>query len=187
MSNSRLSRVDRRNHLLDIGWQIIGDHGAEALTLSEVARLGGVSKPVAYDHFGTRTGLLCALYDRYYSAHISSVETALISDAGLEAAATTIASSYLSCALESGAVAAALSGAMSGASELEAMKQDCDDRYLALCKGALEDRSGKMSEPIALIGFLGAAASISQHVLLGRTTSDEANRYLTDLLKASVR
>ena len=45
-------------------------------------------------------------------------------------------------------------GFRSGAAELDAMKQDCDDRYLALCKSALEDRAGRPPNPIALVGFL---------------------------------
>lgn len=186
MSLSRMSRDERRNHLLDTAWRLISEKGVEAQTLAEVAKLGGVSKPVAYNHFGTRSAPLCALYERYYSDPISSVEIALTSHSVLEAAATTIVSSYLKCVFESGTVAAALSGAMSGASELEAMKQDCDDRYHTLCKMALEARSGRVPKPIAHIGFLGAAASISQQVVLGRTTSDEACRFQTALLTAHV-
>lgn len=186
MNVSRMSRDDRRNHLLDTAWGLMAEAGAEALTLAEVARLAGVSKPIAYDHFGTRTGLLIALYDRYYSDHISSVAIALQADAEVSAAAETIASAYVRCVLETGTVAATLSGAMSGAAELDAMKQDCDDRYLALCKSALEDRAGRPPNPIALVGFLGAAASVAHHVMLGRTTRDDATRFLAALLTSSV-
>lgn len=181
-----MSRDDRRHQLLDTAWRLIGEEGTDALTLAEVARLGGVSKPIAYDHFGSRAGLLSALYDRYYTRHIDSVAAALSSDDTVDAAAATIATAYVGCVLESGAVAAALAGAMSGASDLDAMKQDCDDRYLALCKGALERCAGHAPDPLALVGFLGAAASIAQHVVLGRVDRTEADRFLGALLVASV-
>lgn len=186
MSFSRMPRTDRRDSLLDAGWQLIAERGVDTLTLAEVAKLGGVSKPVAYDHFGTRAGLLCALYDRYYSDHISKLKSALGSATTIAAAATLIASAYVDCVIESGPVAAALSGAMNGGAEMDAMKLDCDDRYIALCAATLTDRAGVAPAALAMVGFIGAAASVSQNVVLGRTSRDEAILYLATLLVGSV-
>ncbi|MDT0267243.1 helix-turn-helix domain-containing protein [Streptomyces sp. DSM 44915] len=38
--------------------------GADGLTLVTLAEEAGVSRPITYDHFGTRPGLLLALYRR---------------------------------------------------------------------------------------------------------------------------
>jgi len=65
----RLSRQDRRTQLLKIANEIIETDGADALTLAVLAERAGVSKPVAYDHFKTRAGLLQAMLEnvgRYY-------------------------------------------------------------------------------------------------------------------------
>ena len=66
---TRLSRADRRQQLLDVARALIEKEGADAVTLALVAEKAGVSKPMAYDHFETRTGLLLALLedaDRHY-------------------------------------------------------------------------------------------------------------------------
>ena len=50
----RLSQAERRRQLLDTALVIIREEGADKLTLGRLASRAGVSKPVAYDHFGTR-------------------------------------------------------------------------------------------------------------------------------------
>ena len=61
----RLAREDRLRQLLDVAWQLVSDEGTEALTLGRLAELAGVTKPVVYDHFVTRAGLLAALYEDF--------------------------------------------------------------------------------------------------------------------------
>ena len=58
----RLSREDRLRQLLDVAWQLVRDEGTDALTLGRLAELAGVTKPVVYDHFAARAGVLAALY-----------------------------------------------------------------------------------------------------------------------------
>lgn len=187
MSYHRLPRQERRDALLDAAWCLIADRGADALTLAEVARLGGVSKPVAYDHFGDRAGLLCALYERYYTRHIDDLERLLAAAGTLEAGAQTIATAYVDCEIQSGPVAAALSAAMKGTARMEAMKHDCDDRYLDLCRRMLTERGGGAPDQITLVGFLGAAASVAHHVVSGRLPQAEATGFLAGLLAGAAR
>ncbi len=47
--------------LLDVATSIVRAGGVDTLTLARVAEEAGVSKPIAYSHFGTRSGLLKAL------------------------------------------------------------------------------------------------------------------------------
>src|SRR5471030_3499992 len=61
----RMSREDRQRQLLDVAWRLIREEGTEALTLGRLAELAGVTKPVVYDHFVTRAGLLAALYEDF--------------------------------------------------------------------------------------------------------------------------
>ena len=56
----RLSREERYRQLVETAWQLIGEEGTEALTLGRLAERSGVTKPVVYDHFETRLGLLAA-------------------------------------------------------------------------------------------------------------------------------
>ena len=63
-SRRRLPREARTRQLLEASWALIGDEGTDALTLGRLADVAGITKPVVYDHFGTRNGLLAALYLR---------------------------------------------------------------------------------------------------------------------------
>ena len=56
--SGRLSSASRRRQLLAVALSIVREEGADRLTLGHLAQRAGVSKPVAYDHFGTRSGLL---------------------------------------------------------------------------------------------------------------------------------
>jgi AcrR family transcriptional regulator len=53
----RLPKEQRREQLLDTALAIVREQGTDAITLSYVAERAGVSKPIAYGHFGTRAGL----------------------------------------------------------------------------------------------------------------------------------
>jgi AcrR family transcriptional regulator len=61
----RLARDARLRQLLDAAWRVVREEGTEALTLGRLAEQSGVTKPVVYDHFGTRSGLLAALYQEF--------------------------------------------------------------------------------------------------------------------------
>ena len=58
----RLPKEERRAQLLRTALAILRTEGAEALTLGYLAERAGVTKPIAYEHFGTRGGLLTALF-----------------------------------------------------------------------------------------------------------------------------
>jgi AcrR family transcriptional regulator len=60
----RLSRGERRNHLLDVAADLIVDGGFEAVTMEGVAARAGVSKGLGYAYFDNRDELLAALFDR---------------------------------------------------------------------------------------------------------------------------
>ena len=54
----RLPREARRRQLLEAALGIVRAEGADKLTLGYLAERAGVSKPVVYDHFATRSLLL---------------------------------------------------------------------------------------------------------------------------------
>jgi len=60
----RLSRAERRTHLLDVAADLIVDGGFEAVTMEGVAARAGVSKGLGYAYFNNRDELLAALFDR---------------------------------------------------------------------------------------------------------------------------
>lgn len=70
------------------------DEGTDALTLPRLAEAAGVAKPVVYDHFSTRNGLLAALYQDFDVGQTPVIDAAIAgSGSGLEDKASVIASS----------------------------------------------------------------------------------------------
>lgn len=86
-----------------MAWQLIGAEGTEALTLGRLAEQAGVTKPVVYDHFVTRAGLLAALYQDFDARQTLLMDAALDrSEATLASRAAVIAGSYVDCVLTQG-------------------------------------------------------------------------------------
>jgi AcrR family transcriptional regulator len=76
-AKKRLPKDERGRQLLDVAWSIVRSEGTDALTLGYLAERAGVTKPVVYDHFGTRTGLLGVLYGEYDSRQHALMDEAL--------------------------------------------------------------------------------------------------------------
>ena len=94
----RLTRDARRAQLLDVAYEILERDGTDALTLARLAEQAGVSKPIAYDHFGTRAGLLAAMFRSIDAQQIEQMRAAMAAGGDSLRAATEIgAAGYLDC------------------------------------------------------------------------------------------
>lgn len=60
----RMTGAQRRGQLLDIGRELFGQKGFEATSIEEIAAHADVSKPVVYEHFGSKDGLYALVVDR---------------------------------------------------------------------------------------------------------------------------
>lgn len=69
-------RSQRREELLDAAIEAIRGLGPAA-TMEQLARAGGVTKPILYRHFGDRDGLIAAIAERFSEALLGSVRTPL--------------------------------------------------------------------------------------------------------------
>lgn len=59
-----MTRSDRAAQLVEIAEALIAERGVAATSMEDVAEAAGVTKPIVYDHFGSKDGLLCALIAR---------------------------------------------------------------------------------------------------------------------------
>lgn len=73
-------RQARRAQLLDDAVSAIRELGPAA-TMEQLARRGGVTKPILYRHFGDRSGLIAAIAERYTDQLFESVAGALAAGA----------------------------------------------------------------------------------------------------------
>ncbi|HEX6857245.1 MAG TPA: TetR/AcrR family transcriptional regulator [Streptosporangiaceae bacterium] len=55
---------ERRQQLLDVGRHLIAERGLDGTSIEEIAAQAGVSKPVVYEHFGSKEGLYAVVVDR---------------------------------------------------------------------------------------------------------------------------
>lgn len=62
MSNSvTATQPNARAHILETAWRLVGEHGAHAVTVADIAAASGVSRQLVYHHFDSRAGLLVAM------------------------------------------------------------------------------------------------------------------------------
>jgi AcrR family transcriptional regulator len=59
-----MARADRRDQLLDTAQAVFAEQGFAGASMDDVADGAGVTKPVLYDHFGSKDGLLAAVIER---------------------------------------------------------------------------------------------------------------------------
>ncbi|AKU22278.1 hypothetical protein ACZ75_13220 [Massilia sp. NR 4-1] len=181
----RMSAESRRAQLMDCALELVGEEGANAMTLARVAERAGVSKPIAYEHFQTREGLLAALYTRCCERHLALTATALASAGDGAQAATLLAQAYIDCVLSSDSASLAVEAAMYGAAETEAVLRANDAAFLAFCAARMAAFLPGAPCPAAMIAFLGAARSLALAVAAGTVPQTLALDKLRALLLAA--
>ncbi|MFE7370718.1 TetR/AcrR family transcriptional regulator [Streptomyces anulatus] len=181
---TRLSKSARREQLLDTAVAIVRAQGADGLTLVTLAERAGVSRPIAYDHFGTRPGLLLALHRRLDERHRAAITRALRDAApGVGEVARVISAAYFACATDMPELNA-VSAALKGSPEMEAIQHELTDGYAELMATALLPYSALAPQALRLrcVGMLGAAEAIAAELNRGRTTDGEAVTALAALI-----
>jgi AcrR family transcriptional regulator len=74
---SRLPRDQRRVQLLDAASEVFTTRGYHAAAMDDIAETAGVSKPVLYQHFGSKLELYLALLDSSCDSLVEVVEEAI--------------------------------------------------------------------------------------------------------------
>lgn len=76
-TKQRLSAPERRIQLMDAGRKVFAEHGYEGAAIEEIARVAGVTKPIVYEHFGSKEGIHAAVVDREMDLLVSLVSTGI--------------------------------------------------------------------------------------------------------------
>ncbi|GAA1571312.1 TetR/AcrR family transcriptional regulator [Kribbella sancticallisti] len=183
-SPARLPKGARREQLLEAALGIVRTRGADGLTLVTLAEAAGVSRPIVYDHFGTRAGLLIELYRRLDERHQAAVVEALRTAApSADAVARVMSTAYFACATDMPEFTA-ISAALKGNPEVEVLQHELLDSYTSVMAGALVPYSRLSTEALQLrcVGLLGAAEAIAAELNRGRATVADAINALADLI-----
>ncbi|QVW26682.1 TetR/AcrR family transcriptional regulator [Pseudomonas hormoni] len=184
----RLSREDRQRQLLDVAWQLVREEGTDALTLGRLAEQAGVTKPVVYNHFTTRPGLLAALYQDFDARQTAIMDAALQnSEPTLAGTARVIASSYVDCVLLQGNEIPGVIAALASSPELEKIKREYEAIFLNKCRFVLAPFAGAGEITAAgLRAMLGAAEALSHAAATGEICAGQAQDELFETIVAMV-
>lgn len=188
-SARRLPRQERLRQLLDVAWQLIRQEGTDALTLGRLATEAGVTKPVAYDHFGTRDGLLVALYQDFDVRQTAQIDAAIAAaPARLRDKAAVVAASYVNCVLTQGREMPEVLAALSGSAQLSAVKRRYQLVFIRKCRAVFAPFASPQGlTPASLWAMLGAADALSDAALRGDINEGQARSELTETILAMVR
>jgi len=184
-SSKKLPKAKRREQLLETAMTIVREQGADALTLGHLAARAGISKPLAYEHFGTRAGLLIALYRQIDARQVQALRDALDrAPRELEAIAKVVSSAYMHCYASIGPECHAISAALKGDELMDATQQELIDGYVATYCEALAPFSTLSPQDLYLrcLGIIGAAEAISRDMMRGRTDEARAAASLACLI-----
>ena len=185
----RLSKTERRRQLLDTALRIVRTEGADRLTLAHLAVRAGVSKPVAYDHFVTRSGLLIDLYRWIDTERVETFRQAMAT--GERSFAETVdllAAAYIDCAAdmtdEFHAVGAALAGSEEKAAVFQELLDNCVDMFVAVLKPF--DALPPSELDWRCIGFVGAGEALSAALVRGHLGRAETIGVFASLIRGGL-
>lgn len=186
----RLSRSQRRRQLLDKALEIIREEGADSLTLGHLAACAGVSKPVAYDHFDTRSGLLIALYRMIDAERVEAFHTAMADGKhSTGETADLLAAAYIRCAGDMTDEFHAVGTALGGSAEKSAVFQELLDNNVRMFASVLTPHSSLPAAELAqrCLGMVGAGEALSAHMVRGRCSEVEAIAALAALIRGGLQ
>lgn len=180
----RLTKPERRVQLLDAARELIRDAGTDEFTLGRLAERAGVTKPLAYDHFGDRAGVLAELY-REFEARQRATLAAALDDAEpeLQAVASLMAGAYIDCCIAEGQELFDVVAALEGSTTLSELRHEAEDAYLAMCRQALEPFAGPV-DAAALHAIIGAGDALARNTLADRISAARARHTLTLVIVA---
>lgn len=186
MAAPKMAKAERREQLLEAAQAMVRDEGTDALTLGSLAERAGVSKPVAYEHFKTRAGLLIALYEQINQRQTSLLRIALEqTPQQLEQISSVIAAAYMDCNTSVGPEWHAIAAALKGDVEMETYQQALNDRYVDFYVAAL--RPCCAMDDVQLrrrcVGIIGAAEAISREMVRGKLSEAVASQDLASLIQ----
>ncbi|WP_207482790.1 TetR/AcrR family transcriptional regulator [Arenibaculum pallidiluteum] len=186
----RLSRDERRRQLLQTALAIVREEGADRLTLGHLAVRAGISKPVAYDHFGTRSGLLIELYRWIDLERVNAFRDAMSTgERSIGETADALAAAYIRCAGDMTDEFHVLGAALAGSDEKAAVFQELLDNCVQMFVSVLRPHTALPPADLerCCVGLVGAGEALSALMVRGRCTEAEAIEAFASLIRGGLQ
>lgn len=187
-TRKRMPYAQRHTQLVESARDFIRAQGSDSLTLARLAEHAGVTKPLVYQHFGTRSAVLVELYREFKGrTHLALDASLATGGSSLEDVARIIADAYIDCIDEESAEVPGVGGALSGSAELEQLREEADDAFSARCREALARFAGPDGVTDgALHAILGAADGIARALVLERISFEDGRETLAKVVAGVV-
>ncbi len=180
-----MSKDARRKQLLQTALMVVREEGTQALTLARLAERAGVSKPITYEHFGTRAGLLIALFQDHDDRTTQAVNSAL-STAGtsLEQVATILGSAYIDSCLSMGPEMTAIYNTLSASEETAGFRQSWREFLIEEFRKAFAPFVNIPNKKLKtiLLGIIGAAEILAEGAAAKRMSRTETIKTLSSIM-----
>jgi AcrR family transcriptional regulator len=190
MVSRRLSKEDRRRQLLDTARSIVREAGADRLTLGHLAACAGVSKPVVYDHFATRSDLLIALYKSIDTEQAEALRRTLTTGKrNFKQTTEVLAATYIHCSADTKGEWHAVGAALAGSEEKGTVYQELLGVYVGLFATVLTPHTALSPAQLArrCVGLVGAGEALSVSMVRGQCSEAEAAEAFTSLIRGSLQ
>lgn len=185
----RLAKADRHQQLLATALDVIRKEGADSLTLGHLAVCAGVSKPVVYDHFGTRSGLLIDLYRWIDTERIDAFSRTMASaNKNRDETIASLADAYIRCASDLTGEFHIVGKALAGSAEMAKVYAELLDQSVAMFASVLRPFN-RLTEPAATrlcVGLVGAGEGLSAAIVRGKMTEVDAIATFTEIISNAV-
>jgi len=186
-ASRRLPKAERRQQLLDVARSIVRDEGTDALTLASLAERADVSRPITYGHFKTRSGLLIALARNIDDRQVELLRDALAkTQPRLAEVARVVATSYMQCVTTVSREWHALTAALKGDAEMDAVQHALLERYADIYCDAFAPCTKVPRRELKrrCTAMIGAAESLAREMILGQLDEATAASTLRSLIVA---
>jgi AcrR family transcriptional regulator len=187
VTGKRLPKAERRKQLLEIARTIVREEGTDALTLASLADRAGVTRPITYEHFDTRSGLLMALARSIDDQQVELfLEQLGRGRASLSDVARAASSGYMRCVTEVGNEWHSITAALKGDSEMDAVQQEILDRYADIFCDAFAPCTDLSKRELKrrCTAIVGASEALGREMLLKRVDERTAATTLRTLMEA---
>lgn len=163
--------------MLEVARRMVGDEGTDGLTLARLAKCAGVSKPVAYDHFVSRTALLPELYRWIDTEKVDAFRASMESGTmGREETIAELAQAYIECASDVTSEFHAVGAALAGTPERASVFADLLENSIAMFVAVLQPHVGLDVAELErrCRALVAAGECLAADVVNGRSASGEA-------------
>ena len=183
----RLPKAERREQLLEIARAIVRDEGTDALTLASLAERAGVTRPITYEHFKTRSGLLIALARAIDDRQVELLRDKLRRARPRLADVARVASSaYMHCVTEIGHEWQSITAALKGDSEMDVVQYELLERYADIYCDAFAPCTDLSKRELKgrCVAIIGAAEALAREMFMNRIDERAAAETLRALIVA---